>query len=269
MKKSPEKRAQTGDSAPPQDRGFVKSATRVLDLFEHLRRWGSRMTHTEFAEQLGIPKSSLSHLVKTLVARGYLDYEPLSKSYGLGPALTELAQRGAEEQDLLSVAQEALIEIAQETGESCGLHVLAGQHSQIALWQSGTQRLKFTMEVGEKAPLYATSGGKVLLAYVPKDLFEQYLQEVEFEKFTPFTTASAKKLRADVNVIRKNGYAVVRNEYTDGICAISRPILNREGNVLGSIVISVPSLRFDAVAQKCMAILKQYQDIVSKRVNGN
>ncbi|MGV6871832.1 hypothetical protein ACUSIJ_03955 [Pseudochelatococcus sp. B33] len=36
----------------------VKSATRVLDLFECFGRWDAEKTHTELASELAIPKSN-------------------------------------------------------------------------------------------------------------------------------------------------------------------------------------------------------------------
>ena len=92
----------------PAESGSVKSAMRVLDLLEYLRRWNAAQTHTQIAAQLAIPKSSLTQLLKTLVSRGYLDYDPASKGYFLGPAIAALGQRSAETRDLASVAETVL-----------------------------------------------------------------------------------------------------------------------------------------------------------------
>jgi hypothetical protein len=64
--------------------GVVKSADRVLDLFELLGRWGAEMSHTDLVEALQIPKSSLTQLLRNLVSRGYIEFSPSTKGYRLG-----------------------------------------------------------------------------------------------------------------------------------------------------------------------------------------
>ena len=54
----------------------VKSADRVLDLLELLTRRGKAMSHTELSLALGIPKSSLTQLLRNLTDRGYLLFSP-------------------------------------------------------------------------------------------------------------------------------------------------------------------------------------------------
>ena len=70
--------------------GVVKSADRVLDVIELLARWGREMSHTEIADTLEIPKSSLTKLLKNLTARGFVEFVPLTKGYRLGEALIKI-----------------------------------------------------------------------------------------------------------------------------------------------------------------------------------
>lgn len=236
--------------------GFVKSAMRVLDLFEHLRRWNAAQTHTEIAAQLSIPKSSLTQLLKTLVNRGYLEYDPSSKGYLLGPAVIALGQRSAETRDLVGVAQEVLADLVRTTGETCALNVLKGDVSEVVATASGSHRLHYSMRIGDVAPLYATSGGKALLAHLLPEMRRDYLARVRFEAVTPRTINSVAALEAELDEVARTGIAFVVEEFTPGIAGMARPILSRSGLPLAAVNIAVPVARHDAASkQRCLTAL--------------
>jgi len=222
----------------------VKSATRVLDLFECLGRWDAEKTHTEIAEELAIPKSSLTQLLKTLLKRGYLDYAPLSKGYRLGPSIAKLAKRENDSGDLLTAAGPVLSWIANETEETCALNFLKGDRSEVVASVNSTHRLNITMREGDIAPLYATSGGKALLAYLPVVMLEEYLARVKFEKITPKTITSVAQLREELEQIKSTGFAYVYEEFTPGINGIAKAILSPSGLAIGSLNIATPVARF-------------------------
>jgi DNA-binding IclR family transcriptional regulator len=253
-------------SMPSAESGSVKSAMRVLDLFEYLRRWNAAQTHTQIAAQLAIPKSSLTQLLKTLVNRGYLNYDPVSKGYFLGPAVVALGQRSAETRDLVEVAANVLAETARTTNETCALNVLKGDHSEVMATASGTHRLHYLMRVGDMAPLYATSGGKALLAHLPEEMRQDYLSRVRFEAITPQTIGSVAALETEIAEIKRTGIAFVTEEFTPGIAGMALPILSRSGFPLAAVNIALPVARYDAqLKQRCLTALEAAVAMIRQR----
>ncbi|MDX3809269.1 IclR family transcriptional regulator [Bosea thiooxidans] len=247
----------------PADGAAVKSAVRVLDLLEFLGRWDGVKTHTEIVDELGIPKSSLTQLLKTLVNRGYLKYKATSKGYSLGPAIARLARRVTEGYDLVSIAQPILEWIVERTGESCALNFLKGDRSEVVAAEMSRRRLLYHMAVGDTAPLYATSGGKALLAFLPEEMREEYLDRVRFEKFTNNTINATDHLRDELDLTRAKGVAYVHEEYTPGIVGISKPILSKSGFPLGSINIAIPAPRYNPdLEQKCLRSLSKAVEMI-------
>ena len=222
----------------------VKSADRVLTLFELLGARGRAMSHTEISDALGIPKSSLTQLLRNMTARGWLSYEPASKSYSLGTAFTNLARYVVQPQNLVDVAGPVLARLTAQTSESSAMNLLQGNMAEVAATVLGPQRLVSHMRLGDVAPLYATSGAKVILAFLPADMQEDYLRQVSFERATPATIRSARALRAQLREIRQTGMAFSFDEWTPGITGMARPILSPTGDVLASINVAVPSVRF-------------------------
>jgi len=249
--------------------GPVKSATRVLDLLEFLARWGAVRTHSEIAEELAIPKSSLTQLLRTLTQRGYLRYVSQEKGYRLGPAIAALADRASGESQLLDAAGAALDLLSESTGESCALNLLKGDQSEVvACRMSSLQRLVIHMKEGDVAPLYATSGGKALLAYMPQEALEAYLSRVQFEPITPNTIASADALAVELAAVRRTGLAYVREEFTPGIAGIAAPILSTTSFPLGSINVAIPVSRYDeGVQATCEEALRRASRLLAQRLN--
>ncbi|BCH25649.1 IclR family transcriptional regulator [Mesorhizobium sp. L-8-3] len=253
----------------PTEQGVVKSATRALDLLEYIGRWGAEKTHSEIAEELGIPKSSLTQLLKTLVNRGYLAYVPATKGYELGTAVARLARHAKGGSEVIPAAESVLEWVTLQTQESCALNVMRGMSSQVVACVTSPRRLLYHMRLGDTAPLYATSGGKALLAFLPDEMLKEYLARVTFEPITLATIRTVKALIDELEVVRQSGVAYVVEEFTPGIAGVARPLLDESGFPLASINIAIPMPRFnDAVRDHCVEVLGEAVATVSRRLAG-
>lgn len=239
----------------------VKSADRVLDLFELLAHAGREMAHNEIADVLQIPKSSLTQLLRNLIARGYVELTPNGRGYRLGATLLSLSHSAGQARDLVELAGAFLAEITRETGESSALNQLKGDHAEVVATILGPARLVTHMRLGDLAPLYATSGGKAILAHMPLDFQDHYLRHVRFEAATPATLRSAKAVRQQLASIRETGFAYSHEEWTPGIVGIGVPVLDGGGAPLGAINVAVPAARFGpAVKSTAEAALRRAAD---------
>ncbi len=225
--------------------GTVKSADRVLLVFELLSSWDRDLSHTEIAQALQIPKSSLTQLLKNLVTRKWLAYEPYGKTYALGPAFTRLAKRAGLTRDLVAVSEPVLVELTAKTRESSALNLLKGDVAEVACAVMGPQRLVSHLKLGDAAPLYATSGAKAILAYLPQDMQEDYIRRISFEAKTPATIISARSLRKNLAKITADGFAYSHEEWTPGIVGIAKPILDGARRPVGAINLAIPAVRFN------------------------
>jgi len=237
--------------------GVVKSADRVLDVLELLAERGREMSHTELAAALAIPKSSLSHLLRNLAARGYLRLSD-ARGYALGPSVTVLARRSVQTFDLVALARPIVDRVRDATLETVGLNVLRDDETECLYSATGTLPLLYTMRIGDRAPLYATSSGKVLLAHLPEAKREAYLARVRFAPFTPHTLRSIAKLRAQLAAVRAEGLGYSREEFTAGIVGMAAPVLNAASEPVAAINVATPSVRFDEAAKtRIGALLKR------------
>lgn len=227
----------------------VKSANRVFDLFELLAPRSEGLSHTAIAEALGIPKSSLTQLLKTATRRGYVDYGPGDKHYRLGGRFGTMAGQASLIQDLIAQAGEVLEEITAVTRESCALNILKDDAAEVVAAVNSPQRLVSHMRLGDLAPLYATSGGKIILAHLPEHDLKAYLGRVKLRASTPNTISTVGQLRSQLKQIRQEGVARSIEEYTPGIIGLATAVMSRQGAPLAAINVAMPAVRHTESAE--------------------
>ena len=246
--------------------GTVKSADRTLDLFELLARWGREMSHAEIAEVLDIPKSSLTKLLKNLVTRKYIRFVPETKGYRLGDAVVKLAEQANHLRNLVACAEPTLADITQRAKESCALNQLKGDQVEVVATVLSQQRLVSHLRLGDLAPLYAVSGGKAILAFLPEAMRDEYMRSVSFERFTPRTIMTKKALLSQLEEVRREGVAYSVEEYTPGIVGVGVPILSNAGFPLGSLNLAIPAVRYNAAVQaKAASILQSAAEQIRRQ----
>lgn len=252
------------------ENGTVKSADRVLDLFELLAQWGREMSHTEISQALGIPKGSLSKLLKNLVARQYVEYLPASKGYKLGEAVRRLADTAQTQLDLLVLAEPVLKGITEATLESCALSYLRGDQVEVVATENSPQRLLSHLRLGDLAPLYAVSAGKIILALLPQEQRESYLANVTFEAHTDATITSTDQLMGQIAEAQRAGVAFSIEEFTPGIIGIAVAVRSGTGFPIAALNVAMPAVRYTTASRdKAITALLDAAAKLGRHYKGN
>ncbi len=224
----------------------VKSADRVLDVLELLAARRRPMSHTEIGDALGIPKSSLTNLLRNLEARNYLQLVPGPNTYQLGPALFALALAARSELDLLGIAKPFIEGVTAKANESAAFNILRGSEGvECVFGATSSQPLQFIMQVGQVAPLHAVSSGKAILAFLPPSEREAYLRNLPASKITPSTKTSVDAISKELKKVAREGVAYSFEEFTPGIIGVGVPVLDAQGLPVGAINVAVPAVRFN------------------------
>lgn len=233
------------DEAEARRASSVKSADRVLDMLELLASTGRAMSHAELSRRTSIPKGSLTPLLRNLVERGYVEHVERPQGYRLGERFYELARRGAHHQDLVKISQQWLDRLVQITGESAMLAVLRGDLAERVAAAASRRAVLYSTHVGVLSPLYTTSGGKILLAWLPPAEREAYLRKVSLQPKTQYTIRSVSVLRRQLQAARDEGVAWSWSEFTAGLVGMSVPVLDVHGRAIAALGVTLPESRFD------------------------
>jgi DNA-binding IclR family transcriptional regulator len=238
--------------------GTVKSADRVIAFFELLSLRGRDLTHSEIAADLGIPKGSLSKLLKNLEQRGHVQFVKETKGYRFGPAFLDLARQAIASRDIVALSGNVLATVSDATNESCALILLRGDEVEIVSAIDAPHHLLAHLNVGDRIPLYASSGGKAFLAFVDENTRSDYLDRVVLKPLTRHTLTDKVRLRREIESVQRDGVAYSRQEVSEGVMSIGIPVLSKAGHPLATLNIAMPTLRFDEEKRLlCIAELKK------------
>ena len=232
----------------------VKSATRTLDIIEYVVAHDRPLVAQEIAVALGIPVSSLSYLLGTLVERGYLARE--GRRYSAGPGLQRL-QASPGGFSLAERAAPLVRTLRVQLNETTSFFVRSEWDVEAIVTETSEQALRYAVPTGARLPMHALASGKALLAALPDDELDRYFAETERVRFTPATVTAEKALRRELAEIRTTGFAVTDEEFSLGIRGIGR-VVTIGGEPVGALSVAVPKARFDeAVQHRVMDLLER------------
>jgi len=220
----------------------VKSLDRGLDILEYVAGCPEPPSFSQLLGSLGIPRSSLFHLLTNLLSRNFLERDPGTERYRLGSGVAQLARK-LRKPSLGDRVTPYLRQLSAEVSETCGFYIQAADAVEVVASAISTQALSYTMKVGMLAPLYAMSTGKIMLAEFSTEALNGYLARVAFAPVTPHTARSKSRLKKEIAEVRASGFAYSREEFTLGITAIATAVRS-EGNFRGAINLAVPTARF-------------------------
>ena len=220
----------------------VKSLDRGLDILEFVAGCPEPPSFSQLLTSLGIPRSSLFHLLTNLLSRNFLERDPGTERYRLGCGVAQLARK-VRKPSLGDRVTPFLRQLSAEVSETCGFYVQAADAVEVVASAISTQALSYTMKVGTNAPLYAMSAGKIMLAEFGVEELNGYLARVAFAPVTPHTARSKSRLKKEIGEVRAIGFAYSREEFTLGITAIATAVRS-ERNFHGAINLAVPTARF-------------------------
>lgn len=230
-------------STPPPNAqsSQVKSATRTLDIIEYVVAHPRPLVAQEIATALGIPVSSLSYLLATLVDRNYLVRE--GRRYSPGPGLNKL-QMHAEAYSLADRTAPLVRTLRVQLNETSSFFVREGWDVEALVTESSEQALRYAVPTGNRLPMHALASGKALLASLTDEELDRYFAETERVRFTPATVLSEKALRKEIAQIRKGGFAFTDEEFSLGIVGIGR-VVTIGGEPVGALSVAIPKVRCD------------------------
>lgn len=236
----------------PEKRGRgVQSVERTLDVLEFLGSSETEFGVSEIGGATGLPAGTVHRLLGTLVSRGYVRRNQKTRQYSLGLRALTLAITARER--IGPLALPFLDELMQKCQETANLAVLEdGAVLYIEQVLPSTRTLRMFTDPGNRVPLHATGTGKVLLAYQPPRLIEFILDRTGLSRQTVSTITDMTQLRAELQQIRKDGYAADYEEQEEGVRCLAAPVFGPDGNIFAAMSVSGPASRLDQKRMEAM-----------------
>ncbi|MGH3321500.1 MAG: IclR family transcriptional regulator [Streptosporangiaceae bacterium] len=203
------------------------------------------------AERTGISLPTAYRLMRALAVHGLLERE--GSDYRLGITLLRLGGRVAASMELRRVVMPHLSWLNAQTGENAELHVLRQEARVPVEVVLSSQNLRPFVQVGEPLPVHVGASGKVLLAWLPGPRAAE-LADASARRFGDPAFEPAA-LRTSLDRVRRQGWSGSDGERSPGVAAVSAPVRDASGRVVGAVVASGPSVRLTAKARRSLVPL--------------
>lgn len=247
--------------------GHVKSAERVLDLFELLAREPAGLSFPQIQQRLQLPKSSLHELLQVLVGRSFLEFDSQQRTYVLGLRLWEAGQAYPQHHQLVREARPIMDGVVHEINETVQLAKLDGIENVYLDKVDCSHPLRLQSDVGKRLYAHATGLGKAMLAFLPPDELARRFKGQTLPRFTANTIADLGALEAELDATRARGFACDDQEYTPGLRCVAIPIRDAREQIVAAMSVSIPILRADsAPLGRALQLLAQAGLELSRRL---
>ena len=184
------------------------------------------------AEAVHMPSSKAHRYLVSLIRTGFVDRDPATGHYRLGPKAVQVGVAALGSIDAVALSIEAMIKLHDELNHTMALTVW-GSHSPVIVRVEEADRLMIVgFRVGKSLPLLASAAGQLFAAFLPRSVVEPLLQsEVRSNqrraggRFIK-SMAQAERLLADV---RARGLTRIAGDITPGISALAAPVFDNRG----------------------------------------
>ena len=211
----------------------------------------------ELSRRAELPFSTTYRLLGSLTRDGFVDYEPDGRRYHLGLRVFQLGQRVSNHHGFAGTALPILRRVTEETGEATILSVRDGNHHLTVNKVDGPQTFRVTSDPGHLGALHTTSVGKALVAFADDATRQQLVEELELEPLTELSITDRDAFRAEIELVRKRGYATMDEENELGMRAVAVPVFNSQGHAFASLATAVPVFRMSMEALVALVPLLQ------------
>ncbi|SKB70641.1 transcriptional regulator, IclR family [Arthrobacter sp. 31Cvi3.1E] len=219
----------------------IDSVAKALTLLQVFSQANPSLTISKAAELADLTRPTARRILLTLVHLGFAVTD--GKNFTLTPKVLRLGFGYLAALPYWETAQPHLRRLAKEFEESCSMATLDEDEIVYLARIPANRNMAISLSTGSRLPAYATSLGKVMLAWLPQDALQNYLQRVELKALTPTTITDPVRLQEELAKVRQRGFAVVDGEREIGVRSAAAPIRIRNGSVVAAINVSANGMR--------------------------
>lgn len=243
---------------------YIQSLDRGLQVIQAFSQEYQALTISDVSKLTGLSKPTARRILLTLEHLGFA--ESNNSVFSLTARTLSLGYAYLSSNNSWSIAHPFMRDFVNQTGESCSISIL-DRTDIIYVARVSTKRImSINLDVGSRLPAYATSMGHVLLAYLPKDKLENYLESISFEKFTDKTIVDKEQLLSKLEEVKEKEWGGVDQQLEVGLRSIAVPLRDGNGKVFAAFNCSVHAGRVskEALQNEFLPLLQKTGEKISQ-----
>jgi|LFRM01.2.fsa_nt_gb DNA-binding IclR family transcriptional regulator len=216
----------------------IQSVEKAWDILLLLAKSGP-LNLSEIADSIETPRATTFRILSTLTGIGLVDQIEDGKRYCIDYRVLQLSYYTLEGSILKKRANPYLYELADATKLIACLGVISG-HVAVTIDKVSLHNPYSGLkeDIGVLVPAHVSSVGKAILAHLPQERVEEFLDGYSFDTYTSATITNKTEFFAELDRVQQAGYAFNDQEWKPGICSVAMPIFNYERKVIGAVAIS-------------------------------
>ncbi|MCI0671095.1 MAG: helix-turn-helix domain-containing protein [Myxococcaceae bacterium] len=203
----------------------VQSLARGLEVIRAFSAENPALSLSAVAERVGLSRAAARRFLLTLEHLGYVRSD--ERLFRLTPRVLELGYAYLSSLDVSDLLLPLMEGMAKQLDESSSLAVLQGDEIVYVLRVPVRKVMTMNIAVGAHLPAHATSMGRVLLAGLPEEELAARLKKRRLPALTPHTLTDTSALRAELQRVAAQGWALVQQEMELGLCSLAVPVRHR------------------------------------------
>ncbi|MCK7615036.1 IclR family transcriptional regulator [Roseibium sediminicola] len=217
--------------------------TKALTLLNHFSASRPEIGLTEFRKLSGQDKATVHRHLVELAANGFLEQNPGTKGYRLGPAILRLAAVRERLFPARTLVAPLVEQLAADLGELVHVSLREGDHmSPLYHYDALIHGTRVYFDEAELLPLHATASGLAMLAFGPDRLLADLLK-APLKAWTRHSITNPKQLKDSVDRVREDGIAYVDQGFEDHVSSFAAPVFGDRLEAIGTIAVAAPTVR--------------------------
>jgi IclR family pca regulon transcriptional regulator len=197
------------------------------------------LTLSAVASRTGLTRAAARRFLLTLEDLGYVACDS-NRCFSLRPRVLELGNHYLSALSLPEIATPHLKQLAAATDTSSSMGVIDGLDLVYVAREKSMRILRAHFSVGSRFPAANTSMGRAILSGLPQEELDEFLARVELHPYTEKTITSVDRLRAEIDLVRTQGYAWLDQELEIGVRGLAVLLRDRNGRPIAAINITAP-----------------------------
>lgn len=216
-----------------------RTVERAFSILQIIADSKDGITLQEIANEMGMAKSSAYVIVQTLLELNYITtVQNNDKKYCLGIELFSLGMKYVNDMSLVTQCSLYLPAIAEKYNKTAFVAVLNGTRV-VYVYKYVAQNAKLaTCAIGSGKDAYATSLGKAIIAFLPKEEQSALVDKIQFKALTEYTITSKKLFLEELERTKERGYSLDTRELEDITSCCGAPVFDYTGKVVAAVSLS-------------------------------
>ncbi|NYT38408.1 IclR family transcriptional regulator [Allopusillimonas soli] len=216
---------------------------RLFSLLEVIARKNQYFTLQSLVEELGLPKPTLHRMLQQLEGAAMIQRDGDGRQYSAGLRLRRMAESLLLNNTVHGARHAVLRQLVEEVGESCNITTCSGDEVLYLDRVETAAPLRFYLHPGSRVPLHCSASGKLFLAQMTPSQRRRLLAHGALQKYTEKTLTQPAQLDAEIERVRRDGYAMDDEEFLPGLLCVAVLVPVAEGVSNMAVAIQAPIMR--------------------------